>query len=168
MFTQRVVFIPLSCGFSIWKIIMLDYILKKGEKKLLCCCYSVVQPCHILCDPMDCNTPGFPVLYHLPELAKTHVHWVSDAIQPSHVLSSPFSFRPQSFLSIHISILQCSANSHIHRWPLEKPQPSCMDVRVGLWRKLSAEELMLLKCGVGEDSWESNQSSLGVHWKEWC
>ena len=57
---------------------------------------------------------------------------------------------------------------------------SCMDVRVGLWRKLSAEELMLLNCGVGEDSWESlglqgdptsplwRRSVLGVLWKEWC
>ena len=58
-------------------------------------------------------------------------------------------------------------------------QWSCMDVRVGLWRKLSAEELMFLKCGVGEDSWESlglqgdptspfwRRSALGVLWKEW-
>ena len=36
-----------------------------------------------LCDPMDYSTLGFPVLHHLPELAQTHVHWVSDAIQPS-------------------------------------------------------------------------------------
>ena len=54
-----------------------------------------------------------------------------------------------------------------------------MDVRVGLWRKLSTKELMLLNCGVGEDSWESlelqgdptspsERSVLGVHWKEWC
>ena len=55
-----------------------------------------------------------------------------------------------------------------------------MDVRVGLWRKLSAEELMLLNCGVGEDSWESlglqgdpispsqRKSVLGVLWKDWC
>ena len=55
-----------------------------------------------------------------------------------------------------------------------------MDVRVGLWRRLSAEELMLLNCGVGEDSWESHglqgdptspskrRSVLGVHWKDWC
>ena len=55
-----------------------------------------------------------------------------------------------------------------------------MDVRVGLWRKLSAKELMLLNCGVGEDSWESlglqgdptspfqRRSVLGVHWKDWC
>ena len=55
-----------------------------------------------------------------------------------------------------------------------------MDVRVGLWRKLSAKELMLLNCGVGEDSWESlglrgdptspswRRSVLGVHWRDWC
>ena len=55
-----------------------------------------------------------------------------------------------------------------------------MDVRVGLWRRLSAEELMLLNCGVGEDSWESlglqgdptipfwRRSALGFLWKEWC
>ena len=55
-----------------------------------------------------------------------------------------------------------------------------MDVRVGLWRRLSAEELMLLNCGVGEDSWESfglqgdptspswRRSVLGVHWKDLC
>ena len=55
-----------------------------------------------------------------------------------------------------------------------------MDVRVGLWRRLSAEELMLLKCGVGEDSWESlglqgnptspfwRRSALGFLWKKWC
>ena len=49
---------------------------------------SVAQLCPTLCDPMDCNTPGFPVLHHLPELAQTHVHRVSDAIKPSHPLSS--------------------------------------------------------------------------------
>ena len=44
-----------------------------------------------LCDPMDGSMPGFPVHHQLPELAQTHVHWVSDAIQPSHPLSSPAS-----------------------------------------------------------------------------
>ena len=59
-------------------------------------------------------------------------------------------------------------------------QWSCMDVRVGLWRKLSTEGLMLLNCGVREDSWESlglqgdptkpswRRPVLGVHWKDWC
>ena len=39
-----------------------------------CCCSVVAQLCLTLCDPMDCSTPGFPVLHHLPELAQTHVH----------------------------------------------------------------------------------------------
>ena len=42
-----------------------------------------------ICNPMECSMPGFPVHHQLPELAETHVHWVSDAIQPSHLLSSP-------------------------------------------------------------------------------
>ena len=52
---------------------------------------SVTHSCPALSDPMDCSIPGFPVLHHLPEHAKTHVHCVSDAIQPSHPLSSPSS-----------------------------------------------------------------------------
>ena len=51
-----------------------------------CCCRSVAQSCPILCDPMDCSTPGFPLLYYFPELAQTYVHQVSNAIQPSHPL----------------------------------------------------------------------------------
>ena len=45
-----------------------------------------------LCQPMDCSTPSFPVHHQLLELAQTHVHWVSDAIQPSHPLLPPFPF----------------------------------------------------------------------------
>ena len=50
---------------------------------------SVAQLCPTLCDPMDCGTPGLPVHHQLLELTKIHVHWVSNAIQPSHPLSSP-------------------------------------------------------------------------------
>ena len=50
---------------------------------------SVVQLCPTLCDLMDCSTPSLPVHHQLPEFTQTHVHWVSDAIQPSHPLSSP-------------------------------------------------------------------------------
>ena len=49
---------------------------------------SVAQSCPTLCDPKDCSTPGFPFHHQLLELAQTHVHWVSDVIQPSHPLSS--------------------------------------------------------------------------------
>ena len=48
-----------------------------------------LKSCLTLCDPMDCSTPAFPVLHQLPELAQTHVQWVSDAIQPSHPLLPP-------------------------------------------------------------------------------
>ena len=50
---------------------------------------SVTQSCQTLCNPMDCSMPGFPVHHQLPEFTQTHVHWVGDAIQPSHPLSSP-------------------------------------------------------------------------------
>ena len=50
---------------------------------------SVAQSCPTICDPMDCSTPGFPVHHQHLELTQTHIHHVSDAIQPSHPLSSP-------------------------------------------------------------------------------
>ena len=53
-------------------------------------CFSVLKSCPTLWNPMNCSTPGFPVLHYFPEFAKTHVRWVSDAIQPSHPLSPPF------------------------------------------------------------------------------
>ena len=63
----------------------------------ICCCFcSVAHSCPTLCDPMDCGMPGFPVFHHLPELAQTHVHWVSDGIQPSSS-SVLFSSHLQSF-----------------------------------------------------------------------
>ena len=65
---------------------------------------SVTLSCPTLCDPMDYSAPGFPVLHHLLELAQTHVHRVSDAIQPSHPLFPPF---PPAFdLSQHQGLFQ--------------------------------------------------------------
>ena len=57
---------------------------------------SVAQSCPALCDPMNRSTPGLPVHHQLPEFTQTHVHQVSDAIQPSHPLSVPFSSCSQS------------------------------------------------------------------------
>ena len=65
---------------------------------------SVAQLCLALCDPMDCSTPGFPVHDQFPELAQTHVHQVSDAIQPAHPLSS--SSPPALNLSQHQGLFQ--------------------------------------------------------------
>ena len=74
---------------------------------------SVTQLCLTDCDPMDCSTPGFPVHHQLPELAQTHVHWVSYAIQQSHPLSSP---SPLAFnLSQHQGLSNESALRI--RWP---------------------------------------------------
>ena len=55
---------------------------------------SVAQLCPTLCDPTNHNTPGLPVHHQLLEFTQTHVHWVSDAIQPSHPVSSPFPSAP--------------------------------------------------------------------------
>ena len=71
---------------------------------------SVTQSNVTLCNPMDCSTPGFPVHHQLPELAQTHVHWVRDAIQPAHPLSSP---SPPTFnLSQHQGLFQWVSSSH--------------------------------------------------------
>ena len=51
--------------------------------------FSSAQSCPTLCDPMDCSMPGFPAHHQLSEFTQTYVHWVGDAIQPSHPLSSP-------------------------------------------------------------------------------
>ena len=63
-----------------------------------------------LCHAMDCSMPAFPVLHHLPEFAQTHVHWVSDAIQPSHPLSS--SSPPAFSLSQHEGLFLWVSSSH--------------------------------------------------------
>ena len=65
---------------------MLPFISNKNENTQFS---SVAQSCPTLFDPMDCSTPGLPVHHQLPEFTQTHVHRVSDAIQPSHPLSSP-------------------------------------------------------------------------------
>ena len=71
---------------------------------------SVSQSYPTLCYPMDCSTPGIPVHHQLPEFTQAHVHWVGDAIQPSHPLSSP---SPSAFnLSQHQSLFQWVNSSH--------------------------------------------------------
>ena len=74
----------------------------------LCCCCSVTELCPTLCNPMGCSTLVFPVFHCLLEFAHTHVHWVSDAIQPSHPLSSPSP--------LTLSLSQHELELHI-RWP---------------------------------------------------
>ena len=71
---------------------------------------SVAQSCLTLCDPMNHSMPGFPVHHQLPESTQTHVHWVSNAIQPSHSLSSPSPLALN--LSQHQSLSKWVSSSH--------------------------------------------------------
>ena len=74
---------------------------------------SVAQSCPTPCDPMSRSTPGLPVHHQYPEFTQTHIHWVGDAIQPSHPLSSPFPPAP-----ILLSIRVFSNESTLRmRWP---------------------------------------------------
>ena len=72
---------------------------------------SATQLCLTLCNPMDCSTPDLPVHHQLPEPTQTHVHLISDAMQPSHPLlsSSPLAFN----LSQHQGLFQLVSSSHL-------------------------------------------------------
>ena len=90
-----------------WILVALPNLHSQCVSKIL---LFIAQLCPALCDPMDCSTPGFPVLHHLPELAQTHIHWVGDAIQPSHPLLSPY---PPAFnLSQHQGFFQRVSSLH--------------------------------------------------------
>ena len=71
---------------------------------------SVTQLCPTLCNPMNCSTPSHPVHHQLPEPTQTHVHWVSDATQPSHPLSS--TSPPVLNLSWHQALFQWVSSLH--------------------------------------------------------
>ena len=74
---------------------------------------SVAPSCPTLCDPMNRSPPGLPVHHQLPEFTQTYIHRVSDAIQPSHPLSSPFSSCPQSLPASEFS----NESTLCMRWP---------------------------------------------------
>ena len=88
---------------------------------------SVAQSCPTLCDPRDCSTPGLPVHHQLLELLKTHVHWVSDAIQPSHPLSSPSA--PAFNLSQHQGLFQWVNSLH------QRISPNYWVKKIKIWPK---------------------------------
>ena len=81
-----------------------------------CCFCPVTQSCPTLCDPTDCSMPAFPVLHYLLGFAQMHVHWVNDAIQPSH--------------SQYISYQLKSMNS-VWRWQLPVSPTKCCHVEKG-------------------------------------
>ena len=78
------------------------------ELKYWICC-SVAKSCLTVFDPMDCRMPGFPVHHHIPKFSQIHIHWVCDAIQPPHPLSSP---SPAFNLSQHQGLFHWVSSSH--------------------------------------------------------
>ena len=81
-----------------------------GGLILLISVSSVTQLCPTLCNPMNLSTPGLPVHHQLPEFTQTHVHWVGDAMQPSHLLLSPFP--PALNLYQHQGLFKWVSSSH--------------------------------------------------------
>ena len=85
---------------------------------------SVAQSCPTLCDRMNCSTPGLPIYHQLLEFTQIHVHWVSDAIQPFHPLSSPSPPAPNpsqhqslfQWLVYHYFLLEFAVIFSVHNW----------------------------------------------------
>ena len=105
----------LICGCDIWPLRTSVFLfvkwasLQEFSPQSSLSVSSVTQLFPTLCDPMDCSTQGFPVHQQLPEVTQNHVHRVSDAIQPSHPLSSPSP--PTISLSQHQDLFQWVSSS---------------------------------------------------------
>ena len=111
---------------------------------------SVAQLCLTLCNPMDCSTPGLPVRHQLLEFTQTHVHWVSDAIQPSHPLSS--SSPPALSLSQH-EIFSSESTLHIRCDVTIGASASVLSVNIQGWFPLTLTGLIsLLSKGLSQES----------------
>ena len=104
-------------------------------------CCSVAQSYPTLRDPMDCSTPDFPVLHHLPELAQTHIHWVGDAIQSSRPLSSP---SPALNLFQHPGLFQWVGSSH-QVTKGASPSASVLPMNIQGWFPLGLTGLIALQ-----------------------
>ena len=146
-----------------------------SSMSLTLACYSVTQLCLTLCNPMDCSTPCLSVHHQLLEFTQTHVHWISDAIQPSHPLLAPF---PPAFnLSQHQSLHQWVGSSHHVAKILELQLNSCSYVfnyQLCMWiqtisqmwlqfRPLSQVWPYLLSCKIR--SWSSHTCLKPTHSK---
>ena len=95
--------------FILQSVKSVNIALHKIHRTSVSCSCSATKSCQTPCNPLDYSTPGFLIFHYLPEIAQTHVDWVSDAIQPSHPVT-PFSFCP--------SIKVFSNKSALHvRWP---------------------------------------------------
>ena len=112
---------------------------------------SVSQSCLTLCNPMNCSTPGLPVHHQLSEFTQTHVHWVSDAIQPCHRLSSPSPPAPNpsqhqslfqwvnSSHETYITICEIDSQREFAVWLRKLKQGLCVNLRGGMGREGGSE-----------------------------
>ena len=131
-----------------------------------CCCCSVTKLCLTLCHPMDYSTPGSSVLHYLPEFAQVLVHWVGDAIQPSHPLSSP---SPPTFnLSQHqesfpMSLLFASGGQIIGA----SASASVLPMNIQGWFPLVLTGLISL-LSKGLLQYHSSKASILPYLLEWC
>ena len=144
-----------------------------------CCCSSLTPSCLTPCDPMECSTPGLPVHHQLPELTHIHVHWVSDAIQPSHPL---LSLSPPAFnLSQHQGLFKWVSSLHQVAKVLEfqlqhqsKAQLLISNAQLVKLKVFHSEEksqdkpeacVLLSCCEWPRHSWPPFR--LGFHWDPW-
>ena len=141
---------------------------------------SVAQLCLTLCDPMNCSTPGLPVHHRLPESTQTHVHWVSDAIQPSHPLLSPSP--PSLNLSQHqFSSVQLLSRVRLFATPwttarqaslsmtnsLSPPKPMSIESVMPSNHLILSRPLLLLPSIFPSIRVFSNESALHIRWPKY-
>ena len=112
---------------------------------------SVAQSCPTLCYPMDCSTPGLPVLHLLPEFTQSHVHWLGDAIQPSHPLLFP---SPAFNLFHHQGLFKWVSSSHQGPMFGVSVSTSILPMNIQDWFSFRMDWLDLL--GSPRDSQESS------------
>ena len=176
----------------------------------ICCCFSVAKSCipwlhglqharlhyrsevaqiqiHWVSDAFQPSHPLLPLLF-LPSIVPSirvfsnealHIRWPKYWSFSSHEIKRCLLLGRKVMINLD-SIFKSRDITLRTKLRLVKDLVSCMDVRAGLWRRLSAKELMLLNCCAGEDSWESfilqgdptspfwRRSALGILWKEWC
>ena len=98
--SSKFIYGKLNPGVTVFRVRTFKEVIKRFSSVQFS---SVAQSCPTLCDPMNRSVPGLPVHHHLPEFTQTHVHRVSDAIQPSHPLLSPSPPAPNPSQPLHVN-----------------------------------------------------------------
>ena len=139
---------------------------------------SVIQSCLTLCPMLNCSTPGLPVHQQLLELTQTHVHWVSDGIQPSHALSSPSAsifpsiraFSNESVLCIRWPNVGALASASVLIMNIQDWLPLWLTALIslqskGLWRVFSNTVVQAINSSVFNFLCSPALTSIHDYWK---